>query len=112
MKLNLDLPKYKWQILFDHLKHYRENETVNTFCCVVESLESDKQFPMKMYQFLSSHEDLSPLIFPTVRDIQQKSGGPGIIKFVHFFYFLFLSFSFFSNLLKVISMFHFLTNNQ
>ena len=31
MKTNLDLPKYKWQILFDHLKHYRENETVNTF---------------------------------------------------------------------------------
>ena len=53
MKLNLDLPKYKWQILFNHLRHYREDETVNTFCCVIEGLESDKQFPMKMYQFLS-----------------------------------------------------------
>jgi len=80
MKLNLDLPKYKWQILFNHLRHYREDETVNTFCCVIEGLESDKQFPMKMYQFLSSHDDFNPLIFPTVRDIQQKSGGPGIIK--------------------------------
>jgi len=80
MKLNLDLPKYKWQILLNHLRHYREDETVNTFCCVIEGLESDKQFPMKMYQFLLSHEDLNPLIFPTVRDIQQKNGGPGIIK--------------------------------
>ena len=80
MKLNLDLPKYKWECLYNHLKHYREDETVNTFCCVIESLESDKQFPMKMYQFLASHEDLNPLIFPSVGQIQQKNGGAGILK--------------------------------
>ena len=61
MRITLDLPKYKWEILLSHLRHYREDETVNTFCCVIEGLESDKQFPMKMYQFLSSHEDLNPL---------------------------------------------------
>ena len=59
---------------------YREDETVNTFCCVIESLESDKQFPKRMYQFLASHEDLNPLIFPSVGQIQQKNGGAGILK--------------------------------
>ena len=47
---------------------------------MIEPLESDKQFPMKMYQFLASHEDLNPLIFPSVGQIQQKNGGAGILK--------------------------------
>ena len=81
MKLNLDLPKHKWQCISRHLKDYRkEDETVNTFCCAVESIEFGSDFPSKMYQFLSSHSELSPLIFPTVQTIQKHDGGPGIVK--------------------------------
>jgi len=81
MKLNLDLPKHKWQCISRHLRDYRkEDETVNTFCCAVESIEFGTDFPSKMYHFLSSHSELTPLVFPTVQTIAKYDGGPGLLK--------------------------------
>jgi hypothetical protein len=81
MKLNLDLPKHKWQCLSKHLKIYRnEDETVNTFCCAVESIEFGSEFPSKMYQFLSSNSELNPLFFPNAQTIARHDGGPGLLK--------------------------------
>tara|TARA_R100000329_G_scaffold53414_1_gene48968 strand:- start:212 stop:559 length:348 start_codon:yes stop_codon:yes gene_type:complete len=87
MKLNLDLPKYKWDSLAKHLDVLRQkDETVNTFCDAVESIEFGSDFPSKMYKFLSSHNDLNPLIFPTIQIINKYDGGPGILKSMYQFY--------------------------
>ena len=89
MKLNLDLPKHKWDSLAKHLDILREkdpNGTVNTFCDAVESIEFGSDFPSKMYRFLSSHDDLNPLVFPTIQIINKHDGGPGILKSMYQFY--------------------------
>ncbi len=87
MKLNLDLPKHKWDSLAKHLDILRQkDETVNTFCDAVESIEFGSDFPSKMYRFLSSHDDLNPLVFPTIQIINKHDGGPGILKSMYQFY--------------------------
>lgn len=81
MKLNLDMPKHKWQCLNKYLKQYRkEDETVNIFCNAVETIEFGSDFPLKMYNFLSSHSEFNPLIFPTAQNIAKANGGAGILK--------------------------------
>ena len=50
MKLNLDLPKHKWDSLAKHLDVLRQKDaTVDTFCDAVESIEFESDFPSKMH---------------------------------------------------------------
>ena len=85
MRLNIDLPDYKWKEILNYLKpHINESETISIFCNAVEignyvpsnSLEQD------IYTFLISNK-LPPTYLPVSRTIAKSKGGPGLLKRIY-----------------------------
>ncbi len=85
MKLNLDLPDYKWKEISNYLKpHIDKSENVANFCNAIEignyvqcnSLEQD------IYSFLISN-NLPPTYLPVSRTIAKGKGGPGLLKRIY-----------------------------
>ena len=82
MKLNVDLPDYKWKEILNYLKpHIDESENVANFCNAIEignyvqgnSLEQD------IYSFLISN-NLPPTYLPVSRTIAKGKGGLVFLK--------------------------------
>jgi hypothetical protein len=88
MKLNVDLPEYKWKEILNYLKpHINKSENVANFCNAIEignyvqgnSLEQD------IYSFLISN-NLPPTYLPVSRTIAKGKGGPGLLKRIYHTY--------------------------
>ena len=85
MKLNVDLPEYKWKEILNHLRpHTNESENVAILCNAIEmgnyvkgnSLEQD------IYTFLISNK-LPPTYLPVTRTVAKAKGGPGLLKRIY-----------------------------
>ena len=56
MRINLDLPKYKWDDIYNHLKkHIDESENVAALCTAIKLGKYEKSINHKIYTFLYSN---------------------------------------------------------
>ena len=84
MKLNLDLPKYKWDDIYNHLsKHINESENVAALCIAIKMNDYEKSLNQKIYTFLYSN-GLNTAILPSTREIKKHKGGAGLVKEIYY----------------------------
>ena len=56
MKLNLDLPKDKWDFIERQVNHLKkDSETFTLFCNAIESLSFEESWSQKIFQCLTSN---------------------------------------------------------
>ena len=86
MIITLDLPKYKWDDIYNHLsKHINESENVAALCTAIKMNHFEKSLHQKIYQFLYSN-GLNTTALPSTREIQKCKGGPGLRKEIYYKY--------------------------
>ena len=86
MRINLDLPKYKWDDIYNHLKkHIDESENVAALCTAIKLNRYEKSINHKIYQFLYSN-GLNTAQLPTTREIKKYKGGCGLVKEIYYKY--------------------------
>ena len=84
MRINLDLPIYKWDDIYNHLvKHIDESENVAALCTAIKMGNYEDSINMKIYQFLYSN-NLNPAVLPSTRQIKNHKGGAGLIKEIYY----------------------------
>jgi len=80
MKLNLDLPKERWEFIKKKLEPFKDDsETVTLFCHAIESFNFEESFPQKIFKCLSA-SGRNPFKFPDVRTLTSCNGGAGLIR--------------------------------
>ena len=80
MKLNLDLPRERWEFIKSKLEpHKNDSETVTLFCHAIEAFDFEESFPSKIFQCLSASGS-NPFKFPDVKTLNSCNGGAGLIK--------------------------------
>ena len=80
MKLQLDLPKDRWDFIKSKLEPFtNDSETITSFCHAIDAFDFEESFPSKIFQCLSA-SNKNPFKFPDVRTLTSCSGGPGLIK--------------------------------
>ena len=85
MKLNVDLPEYKWKEILNHLRpHTNESENVAILCNAIEMGNYDKSNSLEqdIYIFLISNK-LPPTYLPVTRTVAKAKGGPGLLKRIY-----------------------------
>ena len=56
MKLNLDLPKDRWDFIERQVNHLKkDSETFTLFCNAIESLSFEESWSQKIFQCLMFH---------------------------------------------------------
>ena len=86
MRITLDLPKYKWDDIYNHLKkHIDESENVAALCTAIKLNRYEKSINHKIYQFLYSN-GLNTAQLPTTREIKKYKGGCGLVKEIYYKY--------------------------
>ena len=84
MRINLDLPKYKWNDIYNHLvKHIDESENVAAICTAIKMGNYEKSLNQKIYQFLYSNS-LNTTQLPSTREIKKYKGGAGLVKEIYY----------------------------
>tara|TARA_B100002019_G_C21153332_1_gene539398 strand:- start:435 stop:779 length:345 start_codon:yes stop_codon:yes gene_type:complete len=84
MRITLDLPKYKWDDIYNHLKkHIDESENVAALCTAIKMNHYEKSLNSIIYNFLLSH-GLNTAELPTTRELKNYKGGPGLIKDIYY----------------------------
>ena len=86
MRLNLDLPKYKWNEIYHYLEqHINESENVAALCNAIKIGSYEKSLNQKIYTFLFSH-GLNTAQLPSTREIKKYKGGSGLVKEIYYGY--------------------------
>jgi hypothetical protein len=86
MRIALDLPKYKWDDIYNHLKkHIDESENVAALCTAIKMNQYEKSLYQTIYNFLLSH-GLNTADLPTTRELKNYKGGPGLIRNIYYKY--------------------------
>ena len=86
MRLNLDLPKYKWDDIYNYLsKHINESENVAAFCNAIKMNNYEKTINHQIYSFLLSN-GLNTAELPTTRVLKNYKRGPALIKDIYYKY--------------------------
>ena len=84
MRINLDLPRYKWDDIYNHLvKHIDKSENVAALCTAIKMGNYEKSLNQKIYQFLYSNS-LNTAQLPSTREIKKYKGGAGLIKEIYY----------------------------
>ena len=84
MRINLDLPRYKWDDIYNHLvKHIDKSENVAALCTAIKMGNYEKSLNQKIYQFLYSNS-LNTAQLPSTREIKKYKGGSGLIKEIYY----------------------------
>tara|TARA_B100000287_G_scaffold297227_1_gene280369 strand:- start:548 stop:889 length:342 start_codon:yes stop_codon:yes gene_type:complete len=84
MRINLDLPKYKWDDIYNHLiKHIDESENVAAICTAIKMGNYEKSLNQKIYTFLYSN-GLNTAVLPSTRAIKAYKGGAGLVKEIYY----------------------------
>ena len=84
MRINLDLPRYKWDDIYNHLvKHIDESENVAALCTAIKMGNYEESINIKIYQFLCSN-NLNTAVLPSTRQIKKHKGGSGLIKEIYY----------------------------
>jgi hypothetical protein len=80
MKLNLDLPKDKWEFIERQIHHLKkDSETFTLLCNAIESLSFEESWSQKIFQCLTSNGK-NPFKFPSTFELQECTNGSGIVK--------------------------------
>ena len=80
MKLNLDLPKDKWDFIERQVNHLKkDSETFTLFCNAIESLSFEESWSQKIFQCLTSNGK-NPFKFPSTTELKDCIMGDSIIK--------------------------------
>ncbi len=86
MRITLDLPKYKWDDIYNYLKkHIDESENVAALCTAIKMNHYEKSLNQKIYQFLYSN-GLNTTALPSTRKVLKCKGGPGLRKEIYYNY--------------------------
>jgi len=84
MILHLDLPRYKWDDIYNYLvKHIDESENVAAICTAIKMGNYEKSLNQKIYQFLYSNS-LNTAQLPSTREIKKYKGGAGLVKEIYY----------------------------
>jgi hypothetical protein len=80
MKLQLDLPKDRWDFIKNKLEPFtNDSETITLFLNAIESLSFEESWSQKIFQCLTSNGK-NPFKFPTTTELEDCTYGSAIVK--------------------------------